>query len=389
MKILYITGMYPTPEFPQQGIFCHEQVKALKAQGQDVTVIVPIPFYDRAVKVKTWEYEGVQIRYVRFFKLPGVRDFHRTGKALYKRLKKAVNLQEFDVYHADAPLPAGYAVMLASEKYNTPFVVHAHGLDVFSDVDYKEAKNCKKIVDASALVYEKANAIAGVSRKTLDNIQARVDINGKDFVVYNGVDVEAFLPNPQKAQPLKLISIGNLIPLKGHDYTLRALRRFVDAGYTDVECTIVGRGYLMDDLKALAKELDIEKYVRFLGYIPYENVAKALGDSDVFVLPSYYEALGCVYLEAMSCGLPTIGCYGNGIDEIIEDGKNGFLVEPKNVDALVKCFIALTEKELRENIGRTARESVIDHYQWMHSAKSLVEIYEALIDEKGKNVARG
>ena len=382
MKILYISGMYPIPKYPQQGIFCHEQVKALKEQGQDVTVIVPIPFYNRTVKVKTWEYEGIKICYVRFFKLPGARDFHRTGKAFYKRLKRAVNLQEFDVYHADVPLPAGYAVMLASEKYNKPFVVHAHGLDVFSDVDYKGAKNCKKIVDASKLVYEKANAITGVSRKTLDNIQERVDIKGKDFVVYNGVDVDAFVPTSQENQTLKIISIGNLIPLKGHDYTLRALRKFVDTGYTNVECTIIGRGYLMDDLKVLTKELDIEKYVRFLGYIPYEEVAKELAESDIFVLPSYYEALGCVYLEAMSCGLPTIGCCGGGIDEVIEDGKNGFLVEPKNVDEIVKCFILLTDDKLRMEVGNSARESVAEHYQWKHSAKSLIDVYARILGKR-------
>lgn len=375
MKILYVAGMYPIPDYPQQGIFCHEQVKALIAQGQDVTVIVPIPFYDRSVKVKTWEYEGVKIRYVRFFKLPGARDFHRTGKALYKRLKRVVNLQEFDVYHADAPLPAGYATMLASEKYRKPFVVHGHGLDVFLDESYAGQKNCEKISKACALVYEKANAIAGVSQKVLDKIQARVDIQGKGFVVYNGVDTEKFFPVSHKNEKLEIVTVGNLIPLKGHEYTLKALKKFIDMGNTKVSLKLIGRGYLEEELKALTKELGLEAYVDFPGYIPYETVSETVRKSDVFVLPSYYEALGCVYLEAMACGVPAIGCYENGIDEIIQHGKTGFLVRNKNVDDIVECLVKLQDASLRKELGENARASMVEGYQWKHSAESLVETY--------------
>ena len=132
MKVLYLTGMYPTPAYPQKGIFCHEQVKALKNLGIEVTVVVPLTFYDREVKVKEWDYEGVHIRYVRFFKLPRAYDFHRTGKALFRRLDKALDLKAFDIYHADSPLPTGSAVAYASKKYGVPFIVHGHGLDVFS-----------------------------------------------------------------------------------------------------------------------------------------------------------------------------------------------------------------------------------------------------------------
>lgn len=379
MKVLYITTMYPVPAYPQQGIFCHEQVKALMRAGVEVTVAVPIPFYDRQ-KENQWDYEGVHIRYIRFFKLPGARDFHRTGKALFARLKKQLDLSKFDIYHADAPLPSGYAVMLAAEKYKKPFIVHGHGLDVFLDGSYAGLKNCQKIADACQLVYEKADAVVGVSQKVLDKIRQRVDISGKSFVAYNGVDTDKFCPVEKKtSDKVNITAIGNLIRLKGHDYTLRAIKVLVDKGYENIRLKLIGRGPLEQELKDLAKELDIEQYVDFVGYIPYEDVAKQLQNSDIFVLPSWYEALGCVYLEAMACGVPAIGCRNNGIDEVIEHKKTGCLADNQSLEQLVDCLEYLLDEENRRSAGKAAREAVVQQYTWTDSGKTLLSAYDFVI----------
>lgn len=378
MKVLYLTGMYPTPAFPQKGIFCHEQVKALKKLGVDVDVVVPVTLYDREKPPKVWEYEGIKVRYVKFFKIPGVRLFEKTGLFLYWALQLAgIDFRQYDVLHADAPLPAGYAVMKASQKYGVPFVVHGHGLDVFSQKSYDGAKNCHKIVDVSAQIYEKADAIAGVSQKVLDCVQEKVDIAKKGYVVFNGVDGEQFCP-VEKAPEEKLafISIGNLIPLKGHDYTLRAIKALVDKGHTNICLKLLGRGYLEQELKDLAKELGIEAYVEFVGYVPYDEVRKKLQESDVFVLPSWYEAFGCVYLEAMACGLPAIGCWGNGIDEVIIPGKTGYLVENKSLEQLVAAMEELLDEKIRQQVGKNAREAVMEGYLWQHSAQALTQVYQ-------------
>lgn len=376
LRVLYITTMYPVPAFPQQGIFCHEQVKALKQMGVDVTVAVPIPFY-HSQKEKEWDYEGIHIRYVRFFKMPGARDFHRTGKSLYQSLNKAFKLNQFDLYHADAPLPSGYAAMIASEKYNIPFIVHGHGLDVFLEGSYAGLKNCGKILEACQMVYKKASAIAGVSQKVLDRIQKKVDTSSKAYVVYNGVDVNKFFPVPHKNELLTITSIGNLIPLKGHDYTLKAVKCLVDQGYTNLRLIIAGRGELENELKQLAHSLELDNYVEFVGYIPYEGVVRLLQQSDIFVLPSWYEALGCVYLEAMACGVPAVGCYNNGIDEIISDGIDGFLVDEKNESQIadkIRQFIVSD----RTVVSAKAREKVQNNYTWICSAQSLERVYRGV-----------
>ena len=383
MRVLYLTGMYPTPAYPQKGIFCHEQVKALQKAGVDVTVVVPIVFYDREVKVKEWEYEGVKIRYIKFFKLPGTRDFHKMGNSLFRRLDKKLDLKSFDVYHADSPLPTGTAVMKASKKYGVPFVVHGHGLDVFFDESYAGAKNCDKIAQTCQLVYENADAVIGVSQKVLDMIQKRVDVSTKGYVVYNGVDTDKFCPiEREKKDVFTISSVGNLIPLKGHKYLLQALQIAIEKGYHNLKCVIAGRGYLEEELKELAADLGLQDYVEFLGYVPYSEIVTLMQNSDAFILPSYYEAIGCVYLEAMACGVPVVGCRKNGIDEIIVEGENGYLVDNHNVEQIVDCIISLQDEEKRVEIGKTARKTIVDTYQWIHSARAVKNTYENVCKRK-------
>ncbi len=371
MKVLYITTMYPTPTYPQKGIFCHEQVKALLKLGVDVDVAAIIPVYDREVKQSSWDYEGVHIRYVRFFKLPGARDFHRVGYVLFFSLSVAFNLKDYDVYHADAALPAGQAAMIASGKYGIPYIVHGHGLDVYLADSYKGQKNVGRIIAESRKVYKNASGIAGVSQKVLDRIEENKE---NQHVVYNGVDTAKFSPINHQNERVRFISIGNLIQLKGHDLTIRAFKRLSDRYPGKAELEIIGRGPLDEELKALAASLGIT--VQFTGYIPYDQVAEHLAKADVFVLPSWFEALGCVYLEAMACGLPVIGCWENGIDEVIHNGEDGFLVHNKNEDELLAVMERLMEENLRKKVGAKARSTVDEKYTWMDSAKAALSVYE-------------
>lgn len=374
MKILYITTMYPIPKYPQQGIFCHEQVKALMQLGIDVTVAVPVPFYQKEY-VSEWNFEGIKIYYIKFFKLPRAYDFHRTGISLYRSLRKKIDLSSYDLFHADAALPSGYAAMIASNRFNIPYIVHGHGLDVYLEQSYEGLYNCEKIVQTCKIVYEKANAIVGVSQKVLDCVQKRVDIRQKGYVVYNGVDTNKFVPVKGQRSETYILAVGNLIPLKGHDDTIRAFAKLIQSGMKDVRLKIVGRGYLEDNLKALAKDLNVDRYIDFLGYIPYEEVAELMRYSTLFCLPSWYEALGCVYLEAMASGVPAIGCYGNGIAEIIEDGVDGFLVEEKNSQQLYEKIKIFFEGKSYKVMAHNAREKVVKYYRWIDSAKALQQLY--------------
>ena len=113
---------------------------------------------------------------------------------------------------------------------------------------------------------------------------------------------------------------GNLIPIKGHDLLLRAFAAIQDrlpAISAALSLEIIGDGPERARLEQLAQELGIAAKVHFLGRQSRRAVADAMRRATVFALPSRYEGLGCVYLEAMSAGKPVIACQGQGIEEVI------------------------------------------------------------------------
>jgi hypothetical protein len=133
-------------------------------------------------------------------------------------------------------------------------------------------------------------------------------------------------------------------------------------------------------LKKLAVELNMKSHVRFLGRCGRAQVAQALRRCAVFALPSTNEALGCAYLEAMAAAKPVIGCRKQGIEEVIRSGVNGFLVDGTNVAELADILRRLlADPVLRENVGRTARRTVLDRFTLAHQAERLNQVYRSCL----------
>jgi hypothetical protein len=139
---------------------------------------------------------------------------------------------------------------------------------------------------------------------------------------------------------------------------------------------VIGRGPEQSRLQALSQQLGIGNRVRFLGAQSRQQVAAAMRRCTVFALPSRYEGLGCVYLEAMSAGKPVIGCRGQGIAEIIQHGFNGFLVGPDNEKELTLALAMLLRDEpRRHNLGAAARDTILERLTLAHQAESLARIF--------------
>jgi len=275
------------------------------------------------------------------------------------------------VIHAHATLPCGHAAALLSQELGIPFVVTVHGLDVFStrQVGGYAGRWCERV---SRMVYRSARKVICVSEKVREQVEPAAPVN--TVVVYNSADPEMFAPSEDVGEP-RILSIGNLIPIKGHDTLLRALAP-LSRIHQSLSCEIIGEGPEGPHLKALAAELNIADKVRFLGRQSRRQVAEALRRCTVFALPSRYEGLGCVYLEAMSAGKPAIACQGQGIDEIIQHGFNGWLVNADDVAALTDGISRLLQSsELRNNIGEAARRTILQGFTPAYQAARLYRIY--------------
>ena len=120
--------------------------------------------------------------------------------------------------------------------------------------------------------------------------------------------------------------------------------------------------------------------MRFVGRQSRRQVADALRRCTIFVLPSRYEALGCVYLEAMSTGKPAIGCRNQGIAEVIHHGWNGLLVGPDNQEELTQAISTLLRDEpARRKMSTAARNTILDGFTLAHQSENLARVYRECV----------
>jgi teichuronic acid biosynthesis glycosyltransferase TuaC len=396
MHLLTLTPFYPTAADDASGCFIAESVGELQRQGIASSVVAvhpmhhPEPRPEPNAPLATWK---------KYFCLPGNPGLSTAGRFLHAALKLHVRqlhtTHPVSLIHAHAALPCGQAAMLLARDLGIPFVVTVHGLDAFStqQVPGWFGRRCS---EASADVYRAAARVICISEQVARRVREGLAEAANITVVYNGVDSSLFSPlfspvfspkfSPRSGPTLSpagdsastnsvILSVGNLIPIKGHDLLLRSVAA-IAPGHPQVQCRIIGDGPERGRLQQTTRELRIEDRVHFLGRRPRSEVAAAMKDCTLFALPSWYEGLGGVYLEAMSAERLAIACHGQGIEEIIRHRENGWLIEPKNLSDLTAALhTLLSDRPLREKLGRNGRQTILQGYTLAHQASRLSSIY--------------
>ncbi len=375
MHVLTLTPFYPVAGDDAFGCFVAEPLPWLQQEGIRNTVMAVRPAYRKRARPSSEAFPSTVIHY---WTLPGGFGLLFSGACLFARIVARVRrLHEtdaIDLIHAHAALPCGHAAALLSRELGIPFVVTVHGLDAFStrQVQGRAGKWCAGV---SQSVYRSARAVIGVSEK----VQARV-IEGaagpvRTTVLYNTVDPQMFVMAETEPATTVILSVGNLIPIKGHALLLRAFSLIHDR-FPAVSLEIIGEGPELSHLQNLAADQGITGKIRFLGRQNRKQVAEAMRRATIFALPSRYEGLGCVYLEAMSAGKPVIGCRGQGIEEVIEQGVNGCLIDADDQAGLADILATLLQQEpLRRKMGEAARQTIMQGYTHAQQAPRLSRLY--------------
>lgn len=203
-----------------------------------------------------------------------------------------------------------------------------------------------------------------------------------------GVDLELFSPSGHaepKARRHRIVSVGRLVPRKGMDLVIRALRILRDRGHDDVELVLVGgpgnAARLEEDpeaqrLKALAAELGVADRLVLAGQVGREDMPSVLRSADVVVCAPWYEPFGIVPLEAMACGVPVVAAAVGGLVDTVVDGRTGKHVPPQNPAAIAEAVAGiLGSPEEAAELGRNGYRRVRARYSWNRIAADTEKAY--------------
>ena len=144
---------------------------------------------------------------------------------------------------------------------------------------------------------------------------------------------------------------------------------------------ITGKGILRNELEEKVVDFNLQDNIVFLGHVSRSELISLYQNAAIFVLPSHYEGLPTVLLEAMSCGLPVVATAVSGNVDVIVPGKNGLLIPPKNPEIMANSISTLIEnKELRERLGAMARNTIEENYTWDIVAQKYVKLFRKVIE---------
>jgi len=199
--------------------------------------------------------------------------------------------------------------------------------------------------------------------------------------VTNGVDTDFFhrtepaLPPPPEGRA-RLVAPRRLFQKNGIEHLVRAVPRILEEA--DVEVMIIGDGPERAGLERLAAELGVAERIDFLGSRPHADMPGLLSSADLAVFPSVMEATSVAALESMACELPVAASRVGGLPELVDD-EVGVLFEPASPDSLAEAVVTLLRAGRFRDMGRTARERVVERWSNDRLADRHVAVYEDVV----------
>lgn len=304
---------------------------------------------------------------------------------LFQCAQLASVLARRGVTHVHSPWASRSALLsyVASRLIGATFSVHARANEVL------------RHVEAPALFDRIAGAdFVIVNSRYMESVLLRL-AHGRPLpalhVVYNGVELERFVPVPsglEQSRPVRLITVGRLVEPKGFRYLLAACAALRDRGL-HFTCEIIGAPDREDpvtwiELRRMHAELSLERIVTFRGALPFSEILAALESADIMALPCVEARDGArdvtpnVLLEAMAMALPVVSTPIGAIPEMVDDGHDGLLVTPRDEAALAGALERLmTDAGLRSSLGAAAREKIERRFDSSINARRLCELFAA------------
>ena len=365
-------------------IFAQKVAEHLVREGHEVDMITGLwdkpDIYTESWNKKHENINGVDIYRTKTVNIRNLKSLSCLFPIAYKTIKLDKK-KDYDVIHSHI-FPAMQSGTIVQKIRKKPHIITVQGGDL---VDYEEttAKFGGILKPLISWSLKNANLVHAVSTHTQ---KRAIELGAKNTIMIpNGVDIKEYEPMPKDKLREKygfsqdeqiIISTSRLTPKNGIDYLIKAVSVLKKP---DIKLLILGDGDQRPELEALIRDLKLEEIVKLLGYIPRKKVIEYLNIADVFAKPSIDEGFGISFIEAMACKIPIIGTNVGGIPDIIEDGVNGFMVSPKNVDELSNAIMNLLEDEdLKKRVAEASYKTVKEKFSWEIVLKKIDKLYESV-----------
>ncbi len=353
LRLLTFTTLYPNSVNPRHGIFVETRLRQLLDSGDiQARVMAPVPWFPFAQGLfgawgryaripKSDTRHGIEVEYPRYPLLPRVgmnlaplAIALRTLPLLRRQIREGL---DFDLIDAHYFYPDGVAATLLGHWLNKPVVVTARGSDVNVLPDFPLPR--KMILWTT----QQADACITVSQSLRDKLVTLGAPPEHMVVLRNGVDLTLFQPCDRNFLRHQLnltgrilLSVGNLVRLKGNHLTIEALEQL-----PDTHLVIIGEGPEKPSLRELADRLGLSQRVHFLGNIPQNELPLYYSGADALILASSREGWANVLLEAMACGTPVVATDVGGNREVVTRRAAGVLAPERTPAALRHAVLDL------------------------------------------------
>jgi len=257
-----------------------------------------------------------------------------------------------------------------------PLIIHIHESLDYSNISSLTTEFKKYLWDPTiqAWILNNSDVIVSVSKKNIKIIKSRFRIYEKPICwIPNAIDTKAFQPKAHKIFRGIIGFVGRLVYWKGIEAFLSSAKMVLQKN-PKAKFIIIGGGPLLRTLQEVYKN---EERIRFTGYIPPQFISYALGSIDILVLPSYLENIPTILLQAMAKGIPVIASKVGGIPEVVIEGLNGFLINPKKIEEIAdRILFLLNNPEEARRMGENGRIFVQNNYDIDIVIKRIIEIYK-------------
>ena len=286
--------------------------------------------------------------------------------------------KSYDLCFAWSAVPAGAVALALRRLTGLRYVVRVCGPDI-PGFERRYQTIHSFIAPLIRQIWRGADRTIAKSAREIEMIRV-VDPRIDCLVIPNGVDVERFKPASAIADngSLRLLCVGRLIKRKGQHHLIEAVKRLAVEGI-DVKLDLVGTGDAQPANEAQVARLGLRDRVRFLGYVPREEIARHYAAAHVFVLPSYNEGMSVALLEAMASGLVVVVTPTGGTPELVQDGVNGKIFDWADVAHLTKTLRGLAlDRAAVSRMGEASRIRA-RAFSWQRAASRYLEVLESII----------